>query len=72
MPHCVWCQESLSFVRGRGYVHEQGGSYMMYCPDCGWKGAPYPSPTQCPKCGSRALRDDHCALAAFHPASEGR
>jgi len=39
-----------------------GGVYMMTCPDCGWKGSPKPSPVDCPTCGSRKVRDDHCAL----------
>lgn len=62
MPKCVWCGERLEFVRGRGYVHQEGGTYKMRCPDCDWRGAPYPSPIDCPKCGSRDVRDDHCAL----------
>jgi DNA-directed RNA polymerase subunit RPC12/RpoP len=59
---CIWCGEPLRFVPGRGWVHEEGGSYVMRCRQCGWKGAPYPSPAQCPRCGSEGLRDDHCAL----------
>jgi predicted RNA-binding Zn-ribbon protein involved in translation (DUF1610 family) len=34
----------------------------VLCADCGWKGAPYPSPVTCPNCGSKKLRDDHCAF----------
>lgn len=59
---CVWCGGWLHWVRGRGWVHEEGGLYVMWCPDCGWRGAPYPSPQRCPHCGSRQVRDDHCAL----------
>ena len=57
---CQHCGLPLKFLAGRGWVHPAGGTYMMYCPDCGWKGAPYPSPTRCPICGSRNVRDDHC------------
>lgn len=60
---CVWCGERLRWMTGRGWVHEDGGLYVMWCPDCGWRGAPYPSPSSCPRCGSREVRDHHCALA---------
>jgi len=59
---CLYCGEELRFIRGRGYVHKQGGTYSMFCPTCGWRGSPFPSPTKCPLCGSYELRDDHCAL----------
>jgi primosomal protein N' len=59
---CHWCKEPLRFVRDRGWVHAEGGSYVMRCDKCGWQGAPYPSPTSCPHCGSKQLRDLHCAL----------
>ncbi len=59
---CIWCGEELQWVAGRGWAHEEGGIYVMRCPDCGWRGAPYPSPGRCPHCGSRGVRDDHCAL----------
>lgn len=59
---CHWCGQPLHYVRNRGYVHPEGGSYMMYCKECGWSGAPWPSPRTCPKCGSAEIRDDHCAL----------
>ena len=64
MPLCYWCGETLCFDTARGWVHPQGGTYMMVCPDCGWRGAPWPSPVKCPACGSRNLRDDHCVLPA--------
>jgi len=38
------------------------GMFMVICPACGWKGAPYPSCLTCPKCDSTALRDDHAAF----------
>lgn len=59
---CQWCGEPLHFVPGRGWVHEEGGLYVMYCPKCRWRGAPYPSPKVCPRCGSKEVRDHHCAL----------
>jgi hypothetical protein len=42
-------------------MHPEGGLYMVVCPACGWKGAPYPSCLTCPKCESTTLRDDHAA-----------
>jgi hypothetical protein len=62
MPRCVYCGDSLLFRRGRGWHHTEGGTYMMQCPGCGWRGAPLPSPKKCPKCGCKRIRDDHCAL----------
>ena len=65
MMTCQFCEEPLRFVTGRGYVHQEGGTYVMRCPDCGWRGAPYPSAVSCPSCGSKAIRDDHCATAVI-------
>lgn len=59
---CIHCGETLVFLRDRGWAHLEGGVYMMYCPECGWRGSPYPSPAECPHCGSKQIRDDHCAL----------
>lgn len=59
---CLHCGEPIDFRRGRGFVHVNGGgSYMMECPNCGWQGAPYPSPARCPNCGNIKIRDNHCA-----------
>jgi rubrerythrin len=60
IQRCCWCHDALVFTE-RGWVHQGGGAYVMRCPDCGWYGAPHPSPARCPQCGSRELRDDHCA-----------
>ena len=65
---CHRCGEPVAFT-ARGWVHQGGGAYVVRpdgrpsgrCADCGWRGAPYPSPARCPQCGSRELRDDHCA-----------
>lgn len=60
---CMWCRQELRFVPGRGWVHaDGGGTYQMHCPECGWRGSLHPSPTRCPQCGSREVRDDHAAL----------
>jgi hypothetical protein len=64
MSVCHWCGQNLKFVAGRGWVHPEGGTYMMRCPDCGWTGALYPSPMDCPACGGHGLRDDHCVMAS--------
>jgi len=58
---CMYCGEAIKWTRTRGWVHLQGGQYLMYCPDCGWKGAPNPRPGKCPSCGSKNLRDVHIA-----------
>ncbi|GBD14662.1 hypothetical protein HRbin25_00541 [bacterium HR25] len=41
MAVCLYCQQPLRFERGRGWVHQQGGLYLVSCPRCGWRGAPY-------------------------------
>lgn len=59
---CMYCHEVIRHEAGRGWVHvDGGGAYRMYCPDCGWSGAPYPSPGRCPQCRSIRLRDHHAA-----------
>jgi DNA-directed RNA polymerase subunit RPC12/RpoP len=58
---CMVCGQRLVWHNDRGWVHQEGGCYMMFCPDCGWKGAPYPSPIRCPACGSKKVRDAHVA-----------
>lgn len=60
---CHWCNEPLVFKRGRGWVHLEGGTCKVLCRSCGWTGAPDPSPTKCPQCGSKEIMDDHCAFA---------
>jgi hypothetical protein len=59
---CQSCDQALTHSSVRGWLHPEGGRYMVYCSDCGWKGAPYPSPVICPNCDSKKLRDDHCAF----------
>ncbi len=61
MVKCKWCGEELRFVPQRGWVHEDGGIYMVECEQCGWMGAPFPTPTRCPKCNGN-VRDNHCAF----------
>lgn len=58
---CLYCNEELMWVPGRGWVHKEGGVYVMFCPVCNWEGAPYPSPITCPRCGSNRVHDNHCA-----------
>ena len=63
MNTCLRCGGVVRFDRQRGWVHQDGGLYMMRCDQCGWMGAPYPSPITCPSCGSKGVRDDHCVQA---------
>ncbi len=67
---CQYCKDELRFIPGRGWTHSQGGVYRMKCPECGWEGAPWPSPKVCPVCGSAEVRDEHCALPV--PGAEGK
>lgn len=61
MMICWRCKEPLRWT-ARGWVHSEGGLYVVRCDRCGWSGAPYPTPVQCPACGATAIRDMHCAL----------
>ena len=58
---CFRCEEPVVWLP-RGWVHSEGGASGMRYPQCGWRGAPYPSPVRCPRYGSRDVRDDHAAL----------
>jgi len=67
---CATCKQTLSHDHVRGWLHAEGGTYMVCCPACGWKGAPYPSPLVCPTCGFKSLHDDHCASPMATPLPE--
>lgn len=67
MKKCVHCGQELRFHPVRGWVHPEGGTYMVECQCCGWLGASYPSPIVCPYCGSDRVYDHHAA----RPAEEG-
>lgn len=54
--NCLYCKEELTATIGRGWVHQGGGAYTMFCPACGWKGSPHPSPLVCPQCGAKEVR----------------
>jgi primosomal protein N' len=61
---CGQCGDTLTFsADGRGWCHAEGGTYVMRCDRCGYKGAPHPSPPACPHCGStKQWKDDHCVM----------
>ena len=59
---CQTCKQALTHDNRRGWLHPEGGFYMVVCVACGWRGAPYPAPLTCPKCGNTELRDDHGAF----------
>lgn len=70
---CVYCDLPLHFVSGKGWVHPQGKTVVMACPDCGWVGE---QPAEritfqtdvCPRCGVQGkLGDDHVAMPAATP-----
>jgi len=69
---CMYCGEVIKRRPGRQWEHLQGGSFYMYCPDCGWKGAPFPCPGKCPACGSKNLRIDHVARPITQGVGYGR
>ena len=63
MRRCLWCHRPITYFRGQGWVHsEGGGAYWQRCSHCGWQGSGI-GIGQCPECGStQDLRDDHCVL----------
>src|SRR3972149_8401298 len=44
---CQSCGQALTHSSVRGWMHPEGGMFMVVCPACGWKGGPYPSPGTC-------------------------
>lgn len=58
---CQYCGDELRLDINRGWVHEEGGPYKQYCPECGWHGSPFPPAAYCPNCGWHEVRDDHVA-----------
>lgn len=60
MARCHWCGEPLVFVRGKGWVHEDGQLYRGAC-FCRDRDPPHRSLRE----GCPTWRDDHCALPEF-------
>jgi hypothetical protein len=58
---CLYCSQQIVFKPGKGWIHQEGGIYMMLCLNCGWLGAPSGKVTSCPVCGSHKVVDDHAA-----------
>ena len=66
--NCIWCNEALKWVQGKGYVHEDGELYRRrqapcrYCTDSrGRAGSIAAACRMCQGTG-RMWVDDHCAL----------
>lgn len=62
---CKFCGEPLVYDESRGFVHQEGGIYLMVCFDCGYQAAPFPVPVKCPRCGSKNWGDHHAAFPVF-------
>lgn len=63
---CLHCSGPAAFVPGEGWIHEDGGAYLMRCDACGHKESPKAgqTPGSCPACAAvREWRDDHYVLA---------
>lgn len=63
---CRICQDRLYFVDGKGWCHDRRGSlFVMKCKDCGQIQTSITDDdntrTNCWKCGSTNVADDHCA-----------
>ena len=60
---CYWCKRPLRWSHERHrWEHEGGGLYIQKCNSCGAI-IDQPEPAKiCPKCGSKDVIDDHCAL----------
>ncbi len=57
---CRICRQAVRFELGRGFVHINGGAYMMRCRTCGAMFSPAKPVVNCPSCNSRDVVDDHC------------
>jgi hypothetical protein len=59
---CFYCHLPLAFEsNGVGWIHSGGSAQALRCKECGWGGAPRPSPVLCPSCGIGTLRASHLA-----------
>ena len=52
MTYCRWCKEPLRYIRGKGWVHEDGNVYVTILEYDEYL-------------GRMVERDDHCALPVF-------
>jgi len=65
---CKWCGEELKFIRGKGWVHQDGELYktkLVYPSRCRKCFSKLTSDGYCYKCGIQYKKervDDHCAL----------
>ncbi|MEW6555058.1 MAG: hypothetical protein AB1384_12325 [Actinomycetota bacterium] len=55
MTYCQWCKETLHYIRGKGWVHEDGNTYVTRKE---WNEV----------LGRFDEVDDHCALPVFEEA----
>lgn len=57
---CMWCGEELQFIRGKGYVHQDGELYKTRLE----------YPRFCRKCGTRLTEDGYCYPCAIQYQKE--
>jgi len=71
---CKWCGEELKFIRGKGWVHQDGKLYktrLVYPSECRVCHTKLTDDGYCYRCGiyyKKEEVDDHCAL----PVPDGR
>ena len=72
MAVCVYCGDELEWHPIMGWIHLGEGIYKVRCGQCGWYGGETPSPSRCPECGGRDIRDDHAACPSMDGQSVRR
>jgi hypothetical protein len=59
---CLHCERPLVYSQDHGWIHFEGGRYVVRCGVCTWSDSPAAPLTRCGNCGATALRDDHLAM----------
>jgi hypothetical protein len=66
---CLWYEQTVHFVDGKGWSHPGGESHIMECPECNWMGEELGEGVIthdtdiCTKCGVQGkLRDNHITM----------
>ncbi len=53
---CIYCHKPLERHEEHGWIHANGDSYDLWCPDCNWTGSDRKPGSECPECGFPGVR----------------